>query len=194
MTKSESRELDVHLAEYNSLRDEIIQNSKFQNQLINYSVLVVGGLLTSFAFLQENPNPIRSLILLAGSLLLSSIGIALLHADLQIQYLGRHVKNEISPAIRGLVNKNKTLQKRILKWEGESQKIYVGFSFMKILSLGKYFVSFLPSLILLAIFYFDRQASGAKWKLIEEILFAFSLIPFIFIGIGYTRYQSIRRD
>jgi len=77
---------DVKIARYNALRSEIIQRLSFQQQIINFS-LVLGGILIPIIFSTKNDKDLMAILLLIGAILSLLLAFVSLRQQISIAQL-----------------------------------------------------------------------------------------------------------
>lgn len=176
--------LKVYLTEFEALYTEVNKQLDLQQSIIGSSLAVVAGLgallgLSTIEILVVFPE-----VVVIAALMLSTLTSASIYASTQMVDLGNYMNFNLRPRIEALVPKGFSSQDlSILKWPATYAKIEPR-SFLKgILSVGKYAVSFLPSVVFTIIyrgliFGAGKDPSGLQTFLYWFTIFFISL-PFL---------------
>jgi hypothetical protein len=169
------RAFQAHLADFNACRQELTLQINIQNQLINYAIAIVAGTVTLFAISNQNLSVQTPFILLIGSLLMSAINWALMEASIGIANLASYIEYTLTPKIRQLINQKGQLEFDVLRWEeyaGNKKRLAP----WVIMGLGKYAISYIPSVVFIIVFYFNKNQVSQAWNSADIILFWFAVI------------------
>lgn len=152
MTNDNSKLLDVYLAEYNSLRAEIIARTQTQNQVLNFLLIIIGA-ATSANVAGINAGINVNLILLITALLLPLITFPLafifFDAEIMIHAVGSHLHENLRKYIGSVVEADKLEGARL------AFKSTLDFEHLNSttkatqhwLSIGRWFIFLIPTLM-----------------------------------------------
>lgn len=123
--------IDIHLAEFAALREELLAMIKWRDQLVFISLTIAGALFT-FAFSSNSSPPAnapvsRQLALYLIAPLSSAIGGIYLVNTLRIRRIGSYIRNVIRPRVNALLASTSAVdmapQYEVLSWEVSSDRI-----------------------------------------------------------------------
>ena len=173
--KQVDQAIQTHLAEYSALRDEINHQLSFQNQLINYSIAIIVGTTTLFAIGEPNIASQQPFLLLIASVLLSAISWTFLDASFQVNDLGKYIQHIIAPKLEVLIGSD-DYQFKVLQWEGSRIYRSPRIVYKGVVTLGKFAVPYIPSIVFVILFYSFRILLNSIWTNGELFLFWTSIV------------------
>ena len=169
------RALKAHLAEYESLRDEIIARYGIQNQLANFAIPIALGAASLFAIGDPNLASQQPFLLLIASMLISGICWSMVGANMHANDIQKYIRFTLSPKIRNLIATHASPDLQVIQWEGARLHRSGRLVVKGLVSLGRYAAAYIPSVVFIILFY-SMQPPIAKWTLAEAILFWAAII------------------
>ncbi len=176
------RAFQAHIADFNACRQELTLHINMQNQLINYAIAIVAGTVTLFAIDKQNLAIQAPFVLLIGSLLMSAINWALMEASIGIANLSSYIEYTLAPKVRHLTNRKGQLEFDVLRWEeyaGNKNRLAP----WVVMGLGKYMISYIPSIAFIVVFYFNKKQASQTWDSADIILFSFAVLATLAVPI-----------
>jgi hypothetical protein len=161
-------EYELLLAEYQSLREEIISRLSIQQQIINFSIAVIA---TMFAITQLLPLIRSDLIIRLVPLTYPLLSItfsafALMYAeqDFLVVDIATYINSRLRPRIEALLFQLPNINPKIWEWEefrGETHYRTGRYSLVyHVMSAARYMVMIIPSYGLLLIYWLGRQPTS----------------------------------
>lgn len=177
--------LQLHIHEYQAIRAEINQRLGLRQELMNYGIAAVGGSIALFSIGEPSVAEQQPFVLLVASLLLSAISWALLEHNLQIIDLSRYVEDILVPKIQALTSPEEGPVSSVLQWETLKLRRSPRLFFKGTMSMGKYALTFIPSVGFLVVFYVLRSPSlGYEWSALETILWWMAVAATLAVPAG----------
>ena len=99
------------LAEFEGLRNEILNFQRMQHNLIWINISIIGTLLAIYFAYQSDET---DMILLVVPIVSSLLGVCWVAQGRRISQIGHYIKNNIAPALQALCH-----DKKIMGWENE---------------------------------------------------------------------------
>jgi hypothetical protein len=165
---TENQQINIHLAEYQKLKDEQIARIGFRDNLIYATLIAVGGIL-SYAL----SNPTNSRAVLVLPLATVALGWTYLINDEKISALGRYVRNNLAQRVGGSIS---VATEEIFGWEritsGDKGRLWrkiVQFVVNEALFVGSGFVALSTYLTT------ERNIPGLFWIV--------TLVEMVFLGV-----------
>ncbi|MBT3239541.1 MAG: hypothetical protein HON98_03440 [Chloroflexi bacterium] len=173
LEKMGKRELvvDIHVAEYNSMRRETELLIDVENRLVNYGVLILGGLLTVYSIFST-----ETYLLLIASMLLSSISWGLVETEVKIHDIGNYLRNKLIPRIQKITDEENVDKYLVFQWSFSRNRNIFRILLRGITGMGKFFVSFIPSVLLCVIFYIENESNITGMDPFERTIFIVSAL------------------
>jgi hypothetical protein len=174
-TETIERAFQAHIADFNACKQELTLHINMQNHLINYAIVIVAGTVTLFTLDKQNLAIQTPLILLIGSLLMSAIDWALMEASIGIANLASYIEYTLAPKVRQLINQKGQPEFDVLRWEeyaGNKNRLAP----WVVMGLGKYAISYIPSVAFIVVFYFNKKQASQAWDSADIILFWFAVL------------------
>ena len=195
-------EYEVLLEEYRVLRSELNQHLSNQQQINNYALALMVGLVAIAQLVGSDDGYLTLLssfrpIILLLSTLFSSFALMYVRLGMMITYIGGYTTNVIRPKIERILAQTSGSDLRVLEWdEIHTQQRYFrpnSALIEYVLSIAQYAVTITPSITLIVIFWFSKPSSEGLTSL-EIILFAVSILALVsvlvslfYAGRLYTR-------
>ena len=183
-SKEVEHAFQVHLAEYEAVRNEINLHIGLQHQLINYAIAIIAGTLTLLALGQPRLASQYPSIFLVASLLMSAISWALMDASFQINDLGNYIHNTLAPKIQILIGHETLSEYIVLGWEETKVRRSGRLVLKGITATGKFAVAFIPSIVFIMVFYYLRPPQFTPWTLPEAIFFWAAVGTVLILPLG----------
>jgi hypothetical protein len=174
--------LQVYLTEFESYRQEIITYISLSRQLVNYSIAFLTGiaLIASSGIIKVVPP----YLFLIASILASGLSWAIIEAALLVSYVSSYIRFGLVPKIEKLISEETKEEFTFFRLhEHKGTPITVGIK--SIFSLGRYVISYLPSIIFIAVFlYYKPFPTQHSWPIQEKVLFWVALIAVFMVPFG----------
>ena len=183
-SKETERAFQVHLTEYEAVRDEINLQIGLQHQLINYAIAIIAGTLTLLALGQPSLASQYSSIFLVASLLMSAISWTFMDASFQINDLGNYVHSTLAPKIQALIGHENLPEYTVLKWEEAKVRRSGRLVLKGITATGKFAVAFIPSIVFIIVFYYLHLPYLAPWTIPETVFFWAAIGTVLILPLG----------
>ena len=174
---------DAHLAQFESIRDEITLATELQNNLVNYSIAAIGGAIALFAFTDKSGISLLTkepAILTIISVLMSMLTWASLEAEIRIHDYRSYIDQVLSKKVQDLIG-GLTLPDEYIVFKMEiaeiSRRNKVRWLSRGILVSGKFMISYIPAVAILLVF----TSSFANWH--SNIWFWLAAIPAIIVPV-----------
>lgn len=152
MTENEKKLLDIFLAEYNSLRAEIIARTQTQNQVLNFLLIIIGATISAVV-VSANSNINMRLVLLIVALFLPLITFPLafifFDAEIMIHAVGSHLHENLRKNISNIVEVDKPQDERLVfasTWDFEHLDTTTK-ARQHLLSIGRWWIFLVPTFI-----------------------------------------------
>lgn len=182
--------LSAFLAEYNSMRDEILQIQTSINQLVLYALLSVGVAIPIMASLLQNQLWVSLLI---APLVFSSMAWAYTGYIGMSYRISIYIHTQIRPCIQSLVEKKHPQYNKIFNWENFARS-----SGLNILAVPKGFEILLfifPSIGCVILYFGIQSVVGFKIPAVDWVLlgidftltFGVIVMAFIIMRLGYSK-------
>jgi len=183
-SKEAERAFQVHLAEYEAVRDEINLHIGLQHRLINYAIAIIAGTLTLLALGQPSLASQYPSIFLVASLLMSAISWAFMEESFQINDLGNYIHGTLAPKIQALIGHETLSEYTVLKWEEAKVRRSGRLVLKGITATGKFAVAFISSIVFIMVFYYLRPPHLTSWTLPETIFFWAAVGTVLILPLG----------
>jgi hypothetical protein len=169
---------DAHLAHYEAVRNDINLATTLQNNLVNYSIAALGGIIAAFTLVDAQNFQIDPRLYLGVSFLFSMMTWAGMETEIRIHDYHSFINQVLCRKINHLV-----------KQPGEAYQVFgtelAGKSFVQkvrtvirgILGTGKFLVSYLPAVLTLILYI--RQVPA--WS--GRALFWITAAPLLFVPL-----------
>jgi hypothetical protein len=166
--------LEVHLREYEMLRNQYNQDSSMQHQLTNYAIAITAGAGSLFFIGEPSLASQVPFILLVISLILTFICFAIIDLGYSIQDISTYIQKKLKPKIQKLVGEKQGFEYCVLEWEEEYVKISGRLAIRGVTSMGKYAVAYIPAVGM--IIAFVAMKPNASWIAVETALYWLSIV------------------
>ena len=196
--KKASRELQnseflfqIYIKEYEKLRDEYTTILNHQNQLINYGIAIVVGVIALFSIELSQVLERFPWLLLIAALMMISIFWALLETYFRNRGIGICIQFELKPKIEKLLSNKKNVPPPIfVRYKTGHFDLF--FVFQNMYALGKMAIALIPSIAFLVLF---NLIKGDKpWEEYEKIIFVIAILAIILTVItAIINYIGIRK-
>jgi hypothetical protein len=178
------RAYQVHLKEYEVLRDEILLFISHQNQLMSYAIAIITGTATLFVIGQPSVANQQPFLLLVASLLMSAISWAAMEASLSMEDISLYIQKTLIPKIQCLVGDESRFEFQLLKWEGTHIDWSARSYFRVITSSGKAAISYVSSVLFIVAYVFLQPLYIGSWPITDKILFTLAIIVSLVVPLG----------
>jgi hypothetical protein len=176
-----SSALNVHMKEYEMLKNSIEQELSMQHQLSNYAIAITAGVV-SLLFIGEpsiaNQAPA---ILLVVSIILTFICFAIIDLGYSIQDTSTYIEKMLKGKIQKLVSNEDMFEFKVLEWEELHYRLSRRLAIRGITSMGKYAVGYIPALGMIAAFWSVKD--GLSWSIVDKFLFSLAVIAALSLPI-----------
>lgn len=182
-------EFEVFIAEYNSLRDEIINRLNIQQQITNYSIALIAS---AFAIRQliavgnSSLGQISQIVYVLLSIVFSCFALMYAEHDLFMGDIGTYINKSLRPTIKKILDADlpPKQNEKILGWDEYRAKIHYYSSFTNdtfyvIISYSRYVTTIFPSIGLLVLYWLEHP-SFLGMTFVEITLFCFSALLSLF--------------
>ena len=186
--------LDVHLMEYEILRNSIEQDLSMQHQLTNYAIAITAGAGSLFFIGEPTVASQVPIILLIISLILTFICFAIIDLGYSVQDTSTYIQKNLKLKLQKLVGNEELSEYRVLEWEALRYRFSGRLAIRGITSLGKYAVAYIPSIGMIVAFITIKGSS--PWIFFETFLFWSAVIVallLLFIG-AYNIIYLLQRS
>jgi hypothetical protein len=179
---------EAHMAHYKSIRQDIIQWSGFQNNLVNYSIAVIGGSVVLFSIQTSQGRPILNdypFIQLVVSFLLSMITWASLEAEIHIHDTMEYSDRVLRKKVQRLIGRDMPDEFLVLRADiAEVSKTQVARSiFRGILVSGKFLVAYIPAVAYLLLYVLSFPSlPGTPWYV--YVLLWLAVVAVVMVPVG----------
>jgi hypothetical protein len=186
-----------HIAQYEALRGEITQATNAQNDMVNYSVALIAGLVglfllgkndPNFTFLNENP-----FTLLIASSLMSLMTWVSLENEIRIHDYRNYIHKTLSAKVQELIGKTDiSSQYSVLKMEiAEISRQQIGRTLLRgLLVSGKFLISYIPAISLLLFFLLGNPKWTPNWYIVLFCIAALAALVVPLAIISQAIYVS----
>lgn len=177
-------ELKVHLQEYISLREEILSLDQTQQQSLNYTILIVGGILSALALATRDQIV---MVLLLLPLFFTFLSITFVSRGATKEGLAEYINNKLRPAINACIHRldNYTTPSEVLQWEqycrSASPMSYIYWG--NIRSGAEYLFLLLPGPLSIFGYLFSSANIARSWY--HTLLFAFDIVA-VLLAISFA--------
>lgn len=175
---------DSHIAHYEAMRNDINLATSLQNNIVNYSIAAIAGIIAVLTFIDPKDITIDNYLWLAMSFIFSMMTWASLEAEIRIHDYQSYIDNNLRSRVEKLIGKTDE-EYRVFDTElaGKNFLQKIRTVFRGLLAMGKFFVSILPAIITIWIYITttpDWSSHFIFWLAAVPLI----LIPFIFIAHG----------
>lgn len=174
---------ESHLAQYESIRDEVRSATELQNNLMSYSIAAIAGIIALFAIKDSHEELIllqQPFLLPIISALMSMLTWASLEAEMRIHDWGVYIENVLSQKVQNLIG-GPGLPDDYIVFKNPVAEISRAHTIRSIsrgiLVSGKFMVSYIPAVVIL-IFY---ATLIDNWQ--SSILFWIAAVPALFVPV-----------
>lgn len=174
--------LEVHLKEYEMLRNHIEQDLSMQHQLTNYAIAITAASGSLF-FIGEPSVAIQvPIILLVISFVLTFICFAILDLGYSIQDASIYIQKRLKPKIQSLIGNEGGSEYVVLQWELHEVRITGRLAIRGITSTGKYAVAAIPSIGMIVAYLSVKV--NTTWTVYEIFLFWLAIVAVVLLVIA----------
>lgn len=166
--KENTSALDVHLKEYEMLKNSLAQDLSMQYQLTNYAIAITAGAGSLFFIGEPSVAAQIPTILLIISIILTFICFAIIDLGYSIQDTSAYIEKNLRPKIQLLVGHAELPEYLVLEWEELHFRFSGRLAIRGITSLGKYAVAYIPAIGMIAAFLSVKGSSA--WATVESFL------------------------
>lgn len=158
-------ELEVIVEEYRSLRAEITTRSANEQQIINFSITLIVGLLAatqlfpSFFQILVETGTIR-IALLVISLLFSAMALLQIEIDCYMAFIAKYMQQILKPRVENIIaqTRKNISDKSSTIWEWENYRAKYQFHTWRALpiifmSVGRYALTIVPAILVLCLYF-----------------------------------------
>lgn len=187
----------AHLAEYETLRNEINQRSQLQNQLTNYAIAIVAGTVTLLAIGQPSIGVQQPFLFLVSSMMLSALSWSIIELNMIIHQIASYVQNVLSLKLQNLIGFDSSPDYTVLKWDAVLGSFFVNNILYGIVWSGKILITVIPGILFVILFYSIRSTNTLPWTISEIVMFALAIamqliLFFSILANMYTRLAIAR--
>lgn len=144
--------LDVHLMEYEMLKNSIEQDLSMQHQLTNYAIAITAGAGSLFFIGEPSVASQIPSVLLIISIILTFICFAIIDLGYSVQDTSTYIEKKLKTKIQKLVGNEEQSEYRVLEWEELHFRLSGRLAVRGITSMGKYAVAYIPAIGMIAAF------------------------------------------
>lgn len=175
---------EVHLAEYNAVRDEIRQQIDIQNSFVNYAIAIIGVAATFLATGNPSVGSQFPFLYLISSILLSAISWGFIESSIWTNDLSTYVKDNLAPKIQKIIGNERANHYQVLQWENARNKRRERVILRGLTMSGRFSIPIIGSILFLIAFYYIKSSTIQAWTTFEWLLFIFSALLITFTLIS----------
>jgi hypothetical protein len=181
---------NAYIAEYQSLREEILLQIGHQNSTINYSILVVGVALT---LVTGNIDAVQGhpIILLLFSIFLSGLILYYFQLAILLAILSNYIKYKLTPGMSKLGVKGVPVL-----WESHNQT-FSNLSVPTVLTISKLIIPYIANISFTVFFWLQTEKNNVTLQLLDWAVLVSALILLVFtfvlpfLTLKYRRWKKI---
>ncbi len=116
-------------------------------------------------------------------MLLSSISWGLVETEVKIHDIGNYLRNKLIPRIQKLTDSDDVDKYLVFQWSFSRNRNIFRILLRGITGMGKFFVSFIPSVLLCVVYYYENESNLAGLDPFERSIFIVSVVMIVAVPI-----------